>query len=186
MDRREFVQSGAALLLAGCGSGADEMPQEFTIQQSPKFRTTKQAFDFGVEGIWVPVLTFETPGDLVVAYATQVGRYVRHLNEIRCAFYIVTNTFTHTTAALDCRIAGLPFTSGNPETGALFSEGSLAFQGITKANYTQFIPYVPAATDRIQFLCSGQGQGVVDLQTGDMPTGVQKVLIGSVTYTTSN
>jgi len=37
MDRREFVQSSAALMLAGCGyTEVDDMPQEFTLQPSPK------------------------------------------------------------------------------------------------------------------------------------------------------
>ena len=129
---------------------------------------------------WTPVLTFATAGDLNVVYSTQVGRLKTIGNYCLVWFSIVTSTFTHTTAAGDCTITGLPVTSLNV-TG-LQSFGSLRFQGITKANYTQFSTFVGSNTNTILFSASGSAQTVATVTTADMPTGGSVILRGWILF----
>lgn len=63
-------------------------------------------------GTWTPGLTFGTPGDLSVAYTTQVGRYRKYGKLLWIDFRIVTSTFTFTTASGAINVTGLPFTMG--------------------------------------------------------------------------
>src|SRR5215831_5497396 len=46
------------------------------------------------EGTWVPVLTFATPGNLVVVYSVQLGGYVKVGKKVTVNFNITTSTFT--------------------------------------------------------------------------------------------
>jgi hypothetical protein len=120
-----------------------------------------------VEGNWTPVLTFGTPGDLNVAYTSQAGHYTKIGRLVAVAFTILTSTFTHTTASGNCQITGLPFAAA----GNTNYFGSCAWQGITKANYTQVTPIIAVGTSAVQFFISGSGQANAAVGTGDMPTG---------------
>lgn len=71
------------------------------------------------EGTWTPVVTFATPGNVNVAYATRVGTYTKVGNLVTVGFIISTSTFTHTTASGFWLITGLPFTSLVNTVGAL-------------------------------------------------------------------
>jgi hypothetical protein len=104
LNRRDFVQSSAALMLAGCGSGADEMPQEFTLQQSPS-RTAHEAastvpgYAFGN---WTP----NVGG--TATYTVQIGRYTRIGERVFFNCEMIINTIgTGQTG----QVLGLPFTS---------------------------------------------------------------------------
>jgi hypothetical protein len=133
------------------------------------------------EGSWSPVLTFDTPGNLNVAYAHQVGRYIVKDGWIFTEFSIQTSTFTHTTASGNLRITGLPVSHVNV-TG-LITGGALAeFGGITKANYTQFSAWLLGATNIINIRASGQGQAPATVVTGDCPTGGAITLRGVLVF----
>ena len=127
---------------------------------------------------WTPVLTFATAGDLSVAYTTQVGRYERKGREVTAHFRIITSTFTHTTAAGDCRITGLPFAASSTTNYV----GTVGWQRITKANYTHVWPQVAASAQIITLVASGSAQTAAAVEAADMPTAGQVLLVGNVTY----
>lgn len=121
-----------------------------------------------------------TPGDLNVAYSTQVGRYTKIGRLVVAQFSIVTSTFTHTTASGVMVIQTLPFASAN--VSGLQRPGSLYFNGVTKASYTQFAPYVDANTTNIIVGASGSGVAGSEITSGNMPTGGTIALHGTVIY----
>jgi hypothetical protein len=135
------------------------------------------------EGTWTPVVTFATPGNLSVAYTTQVGYYTKIGRMVLATNVIVTSTFTHTTASGICQVTGLPFTSIT--TTSFNAYGTILWQGITKANYTQWVAVVAPNSTTIIYFGSGSGQAVASLSTGDMPTGGTVVLNGTQTYVTA-
>lgn len=132
---------------------------------------------------WTPAVTFATPGDLSVAYSgfrngtrTKYGRF------IWADFNILTSTFTHTTASGSLLVTGLLDAAAN-ESNVIFA-GAVLWSGITKAGYTQVMPYVLANESQIRFTVSGSGVGVADLVAADMPTGGTVTLRGFVLYRT--
>ena len=133
------------------------------------------------EGTWTPSLTFATVGNLSVAYSTRAGYYTKVGRKVTCNFWIVTSTFTHTTASGNLRVSGLPFNTG--ASTLCGAGGGCAFEGITKASYTQITPLT--STDGVAYFnlyASGTGQAIAIISSGDMPTGTSKALIGSITY----
>ena len=129
---------------------------------------------------WTPVLTFATAGDLSVAYTTQFGRKKLIGNYGRAWFVIVTSTFTHTTASGNCQITGLGETALNVTN--LRNFGSMVFQGITKANFTQFIPQIAGAASTIVINASGSAQTNGNVDAADMPTGGSVILRGWILF----
>jgi hypothetical protein len=67
---------------------------------------------------FTPTITYQTPGDLSVAYTTQVGLYYR-LGSLVVFTGRVGFTPTFTTASGNCRI-GVPWTNSNPSLGGGF------------------------------------------------------------------
>ena len=133
-------------------------------------------------GTWTPALTFATPGNQSIAYTTQIGRYVRTGRLVAAEFVVVTSTFTHTTAAGNLSITGLPFTSST--VSSMEWRGTVSWQGITKANYTEVVPSVGSASSDIQFSASGSAQSRSSIAFGDVPTGGTVILSGTVVYET--
>lgn len=132
---------------------------------------------------WTPVLTFVTPGDLSVAYATQIGRSVTFGDVVLAWFVIRTSTFTHTSASGDMRITGLP-SAASADGGIAFYGGGMRASGVTKANFTDFAPVVEENTSIVSVNASGSAQSSVFLASGDMPTGGTVLLEGLAVYTT--
>jgi hypothetical protein len=136
------------------------------------------------EGTWTPVLTFDTAGDLSVAYTVQIGAYRKIGSLVFVTFSVVTSTFTHTTASGNLRITGLPF---QPATSPAANQrtGTLGFQGITKAGYTQFVPAFDDAAGQMFIIeASGSAQTASTVVAADMPTGGSVVLRGGGCYVT--
>ena len=130
------------------------------------------------EGTWTPVLTFATAGDLNVAYTTQLGTYTKIGRLVTAYCEIVTSTFTHTTASGNCQVTGLPFTAA----AGMDYTGSLQWQGVSKANYTDINPQVGAGTAVITFLAHGSGQARDNVAAANMPTTGTVILIFSLSY----
>jgi hypothetical protein len=130
-------------------------------------------------GVWTPVLTFETPGDLSVSYSSQIGSWTAIDRMVFATFQIVTSAFTHTTATGALTVTGLPFT-----VNSLVNKrgGSLVWQGITKANYTHVIPTAIASSTMLQFNAMGSGQAATTVQAADTPTGGNIILAGTAEY----
>lgn len=133
-----------------------------------------------VKGTWTPVVTFSTPGDLSVAYTTQVGFYIREHDLVCVTFGIQTSSFTHTTASGALQITGLPFTVANKTN--YFPIGSLSWAGITKANYTDIIPFITSNTTTMGFVASGSGQIRHTITSASVPTAGQVDLFGTIVY----
>ncbi len=131
------------------------------------------------EGTWTPVLTFATPGNLSVAYTTQIGTYTKIGRLVIVAFNILTSTFTHTTASGALTITGLPFSSSS----GLSCQGATAWwQGITKASYTSVGFYVSNGGSSLLGAISGSGQTLANIVPGDMPTAGTVNLQAVVSY----
>jgi len=137
-------------------------------------------FDDYEEGVWTPVLTFASAGDLSVVYTAQVGVYTKKGREVTISWEIITSTFTHTTASGTYEVTGLPFTAANVTNQQAY--GAFSFEGITKATYTQFIPLVITNTATVSIDASGTASGRILLDEGDVPTAETKVHGGTITY----
>lgn len=129
-------------------------------------------------GTWTPTVTFATPGDLSVAYSTRLGNYTKIGNKVTVDFAIVTSTFTHTTAAGNLQVSGLPFTSQSSN----FSYGGVQWQGITKANYTDVVSNLGSSTSVLVFIASGSAQTNSNVAAANMPTGGTVILAGTISY----
>lgn len=129
---------------------------------------------------WTPVLSFATPGDSVIALSTAVGELYYSGGLYTATFNCVTSTFTHTTSAGDLSITGLPVTSSSDTNYTAI--GCLQWNGITKANYTQWMCFLSAGVSAIKVL--GQGSGVTDvvLNSTDLPTAGLVILRGTIQF----
>lgn len=116
------------------------------------------------EGAFTPTVTFATVGNLAVVHGTQSGQYVKIGSAVLFKIQIATTTFTHTTAAGNLRVAGLPFASGSTYYGGCL------MGGYTKANYTQLQAQLTAGNSYIEVLAGGSGQATVTLAVADVPT----------------
>jgi hypothetical protein len=130
--------------------------------------------------MWTPVLTFETAGNVSVAYSSQVGTYQRAGKMITAQFVVVTSAFTHTTASSFLKLTGLPFAAVTI-TSISFT-GSCYFGGITSSGTTQVTPFIQSGESQIYFAKSASGVAAGRIVASEVPTGGSVVLIGSVTY----
>jgi len=135
----------------------------------------------GDYGNWTPSITFDTAGNLNVAYTTRFGIYAKMSKLVVCHGNILTSTFTHSTASGGLRITGLPFPvlSTNDVAG-----GGLIWRGITKANYTHVTPIIQGSTTSMYLSISGSGQTPATVSVGDMPTAGTVQLVFTMTYAT--
>ncbi len=118
------------------------------------------------EGTFTPTLTFQSAGDLVVAYSQQAGRYTKVGNKVNFIIRILTSTFTHTTATGQFRISGLPFTTG--ASGNRPAIATLA-GGWTAAGRTVGA-YVEPGTVYMVMGAHGTGVTVIDTAPANWPT----------------
>jgi hypothetical protein len=116
---------------------------------------------------FTPTLTCTTPGDLAVTYAVRTGYYQRVGNMIRARVKIATSVFTHTTAAGQFSISGLPVAAVLSAT--VYTKMD-RYQGITKANYTDFSVGLANGGTSVSLWASGSGQTFATVATGDVPT----------------
>lgn len=130
-------------------------------------------------GAWVPVLTFDTPGNLAVTYATQTGTFTQIGRKVSLDFVIVTSAFTWTTASGALRITGLPL----PANGG-FSEftGSLSWAGVTYTGAVIAPQLLAANTSIIRLTSSGSGTARAQLNTANTTSGTQVTLSGHIEY----
>lgn len=134
------------------------------------------------EGTWTPALSFDTPGDLTATLSTALGWYTKVGNLVNIWFNVVTSTFTHTTAAGNVKITGLPagLTASSSANGLYY--GEVNWQGITKAGYSQINPRIVPSDTQLFLIASGSGVAVSGVAVTDMPTGGSVVLRGHVAY----
>lgn len=124
---------------------------------------------YPIKGLWTPVLTFATPGNVAVGYTTRYGDFQLHEGFATINAQIVTSSFTHTTASGELRITDVPYTAVN--VSGYRAVGSLYWSGITKANYTQVVAFMSENSAVVRFAISGSGQALDTVDAADVPTG---------------
>lgn len=131
------------------------------------------------EGTWTPTLTFDTPGNLNVAYSFNTGTYTKKGREITLHCSLAATTFTHTTAVGSLRVTGAPFAkSGSHEFGAAIWQ----IGGITMTNPDQITIGMDGGTSilfRFNNTTSGTSGGV---DTTAAVTGVTKIIFFTIVY----
>jgi hypothetical protein len=144
---------------------------------------TKRAGITGVEtGTWTPAFTFETPGNLSVAYTTQSGYYTRIGDLVYIAARLVF-TPTYTTASGFANVANFPFPVNSSTTQSLlecqFGTTAATFPaGVTQLNL-QLRPPVPTTA---RFLGGGTGITQIALGTAAFPTATAREVYFSGCY----
>ena len=141
---------------------------------------TSELLDDYEEGTWTPEITFFTPGDLAVAYSSQVGIYTKVGRIVTLIGCITTSSFTHTTASGNFLISGMPFTSAN--VAGLLTNGSVTAQGWTKAGYAWLSPQIQNNATSIYFQTQNSGSSIANVTVADIPTATTQVWRFAVTY----
>lgn len=127
---------------------------------------------------WTPAITFGTPGDLSVSYATQTGKYTRIGNLIHVSYTLVF-TPTYTTASGNFSITGLPFVSNS---GGDINTNSVYTQTITfPASTTSLLCELPVNSSSLLLVGIGSTATTV-VSTTNVVSGTQKIIQGSMTY----
>jgi hypothetical protein len=172
LGAKNIVAGGVALL----GGELTQNATVMVVYDGTQFHLIGPYFG---SNTWVPVLTFATPGDLAVAYSTQVGRIMRANNMLAYWATIITSSFAYTTASGNLLVTGLP--SAAITVANMSSPGACLWSGITKANYTHISPTISSASSNILFSASGSGQVRTTVTAADVPTGsaVQLYIHGS-------
>lgn len=135
--------------------------------------------DGEANGTCTPALTFATPGDLSIAYSLQQGSWSKVGKKVTVYFSIITSTFTHTTAAGNLVLSGLPFTSVATYTP---SAALGIFSGITAAGKDYIGVHMNASAQNAIFYKSGSGVAQQTVSAADMPTGGTVLIYGELTY----
>lgn len=130
--------------------------------------TNANTLDDYEEGLFTPVLTFATPGDLAVTYTNQVGKYTKTGNQVAWVVRLTTSAFTHTTASGAANITGLPFAAA-AFTSSMVAAASM--RGYTKANFTQIGALISNSASIATLIASGSGQAHTNVLASDMPSG---------------
>lgn len=157
-----------------------------------KFPATQQAssdantLDDYEENTWTPVLTFATLGDLTVVYTAQSGVYQKIGKWVQASFIVQTSTFTHTTAAGELRITGLPFTSATTNiqyTGSLEHGAGITYpagRSMLQSNIGSNVSYV-------RLIGSGSNVSRTAIQAADTISGTGTFLIiSTIRYEAAN
>lgn len=138
----------------------------------------------GARIAWTPLITFATPGDLAVAYTTQVAWYVK--NGAQVVFSVaLTFTPTYTTAAGALRVSGLPVAAifGNNMQWVFPLLVNLAATWPTGA--TQAVARIQGNNGNIfDFEGVGSGVAAANFTTANFPSGALASFSFSGSYTT--
>jgi hypothetical protein len=129
------------------------------------------------EGVFTPVLTCGTPGNLAITYGTQAGFYTKIGRLVTVHIEIGTATFTHTTASSLVFITGLPFVPAQANFAAFSSWG-----GFTSANYTFLGAQISSTVSNVYVNKSGSGQAFTVALITDFPTGGTVQLYSNFSY----
>jgi hypothetical protein len=170
------IAANTASIAAWPGTTVGQLPFPATQAASADANT----LDDYEEGTWTPTFTFATAGDLAKTFSLQNGAYTKIGRLVSVSFAMVTSAFTHTTAAGNLLITGLPFTAVNDANYRAYAP--LLFQGITKAGYTQIMAEMNGNTSQFFVQACGSGVNVSNVTAANMPTGGTVILAGLVNY----
>lgn len=142
---------------------------------------TSELLDDYEEGTWTPSITAATVGDLSVTYTRQVGVYTKVGRLVTASFRITTSAFSHSTAANEIYVSGLPFTSRNVTDMKTIGAGYV--YGANKTGFTQLNGSLDPATDRLEFVATGPaGSSISSLKITEVASGGTPFLAGTITY----
>lgn len=148
----------------------DENTTPALLKQCTTVPSTWQAVFDVSQGTWTPAGTFATPGDLSIAYSSQVGWWHRVGKLYHFSGNFTTSTFTHTTASGEFRITGLPVTSSNTANRIVI--GPCAWRGLTYASARDDTACeIQANVNYLRLVGSVSGGTIDTVDTADMPTG---------------
>jgi hypothetical protein len=153
----------------------------FAFPVSPDGSSDPNTLDDYEEGTWTPAITFDTPGNLSVAYQLRNAYYTKIGRLVSVSFAMLTSTFTHTTASGNLLITGLPFTPITTDVNYR-AYAPVLYTGITKAGYSTVLSALIGNSPSVQVLASGSGVAVANVTVSDVPTGGTAGLGGSVNY----
>ncbi len=137
------------------------------------------AAPFYDEGTFAPTMTFAVPGDLTLTYSAQLGAYVRLGNLVYAHGRVAASAFMWTTASGNLTIGGLPFTSANDGTA---NYGNGIYAGITKAGYSDFMPFLNQNSSELFVRAQGSGVANASVVAGDVPSGGAPSFAFSILY----
>jgi hypothetical protein len=129
------------------------------------------------EGTWTPTWTFATPGNFGASYTVNFGSYTKIGDRVFWDCLIQSATFTHTTAAGDLRITGLPFV-----VSAYYGAGSCAFSGHTGTARTWVTPQTVAGTSYMVLNTSADAAAIATLSAATVPSLSNPVILAFGTY----
>lgn len=148
----------------------------FPVTQVPS--ENPNTLDDYEEGDWVPVITFDVPGDLSVSYGTRLGRYTKIGRLISLSFDLATTVFDYSTSTGRLKITGLPFVNSRPDKFV----GSLEFQGFNLIGYTQWSATILGAGSAIFFTACASDMDQILTDADSTTSGTDLILSGSITY----
>jgi hypothetical protein len=130
MDRRTFCGFGVATAVVGCG--ASEMPQEFTLQQSPvrtAHRNDTQIPVYG-NGVWTPRLLFGG-GNSGMTFSRQQGGWIRNGQMVTIWLDMALSAKGSSTGT--ATIEDLPFVALNHDYNITGAVGVALWTGMTSS-----------------------------------------------------
>ena len=133
------------------------------------------------EGTWTPTPKAATAGNFTWGFGDHSAKWRKTGPLVVLQLDLGFTTFTHTTAAGQFTIAGMPFPAIGDYAGAMI------FSGINKAGgYTQICAVTAAGFTEVAFECSGMGVAVATLTMADIPTGGNPLFRFVVPYFTKD
>jgi hypothetical protein len=146
---------------------------------------TSELLDDYEEGTWTPTLSAEVPGNLSVTYGVRLGTYTKVGRLVTASCRITTSAFTHTTAADDAQIQGLPFQARSLTN--MRTVGSLALFGALKAGFTQVNSQVETGSSSASFIATGvAGGSFSSVKITEMTSGGTPFVSLTVVYETDS
>jgi hypothetical protein len=179
-DNTVRVASSGAEVARFLASGISVIGGSVLFPATQAASADANALDDYEEGTWTPDFTFATAGDLAKTFSTQLGSYTKIGRLVHLVFDLATSAFTYTTASGSVSISTSPFTS--MASPANTPRGPLAWDGITKANYTDAHVAMASSSTSLLVQMSGSAQTLSSVSAVDMPTGGSVSLRGSVIF----
>jgi hypothetical protein len=146
---------------------------------------TSELLDDYEEGVWTPTLSAEVPGDLSVTYGVRLGTYTKVGRLVTASCRITTSAFTHTTAADDAQIQGLPFAARTLTN--MRTVGSLLLFGANKAGFTQVNSQVETGSSSASFIATGvAGASISSVKITEITSGGTPFVSLTLVYETDS
>ena len=170
------------------GTGTDFKKRYWDLANRQKPILISESIAEGyAEGDWTPTLSFQTPGDQVIAYSIRYGTYTRIGRLVTVHFDIETSTFTHSTspdpadhASGAFRINNLPYRPRTISGVTYRPHGDLSSRGITGEEHVSCI--AQAGSSAMTFL--KDATNTVD--ESEVPSGGTVRLLGTIQYETED